>query len=261
MQKARSQSSLTAEAMSQPPTACRHVVSGALSLPAQGCFSPVPHGTRPLSVTQESLALEGGPPSFAPGFSFRALLRNSATPASWFPLPGSHRLWPSVPGEFTYRALTRPQVLQPRSHKETGLGSGPFRSPLLRTSRLISLPPGTEMFQFPGFASLQREMTGITASRVAPFGHLGITACVPLPRASRSLPRPSSPPCAQASPTCLLSLDYNNSPSRTTRIVVRVIVSYETIISIRIHQSHDLPYIRCQTALTLMAGAKGSTIE
>ena len=62
-----------------PPTACRHVVSGALSLPAQGCFSPVPHGTRPLSVTRESLALEGGPPGFAPGFSFRALLRNSAT--------------------------------------------------------------------------------------------------------------------------------------------------------------------------------------
>ena len=29
----------------------------------------------------------------------------------------------------------------------------PFRSPLLRASRLISLPPGTEMFQFPGFAS------------------------------------------------------------------------------------------------------------
>ena len=30
---------------------------------------------------------------------------------------------------------------------------GPVRSPLLRPSRLISLPPGTEMFQFPGFAS------------------------------------------------------------------------------------------------------------
>ena len=37
----------------------------------------------------------------------------------------------------------------------------PFRSPLLRTSRLISLPPGTEMFQFPGFASRLRRMTGI----------------------------------------------------------------------------------------------------
>jgi hypothetical protein len=86
---------------------------------------------------------------------------------------------------------------------------GPFRSPLLRTSRLISLPPGTEMFQFPGFASLSPVMTELAPSRVAPFGHLGITACVPLPRASRSLPRPSSPPCAQASPTCLPSLDYS----------------------------------------------------
>ena len=31
---------------------------------------------------------------------------------------------------------------------------------------------------------------------------------MPLPPAYRSLPRPSSPPCAQASPTCLRSLDY-----------------------------------------------------
>ena len=89
-------------------------------------------------------------------------------------------------------------------------GLDPFRSPLLRTSRLISLPPGTEMFQFPGFASVRRRMTAITGGRVAPFGHLGITACVPLPRASRSLPRPSSPPCAQASPTCFRSLDYSS---------------------------------------------------
>jgi hypothetical protein len=29
----------------------------------------------------------------------------------------------------------------------------PVRSPLLRESRLISLPPGTEMFQFPGLAA------------------------------------------------------------------------------------------------------------
>src|SRR5688572_7360288 len=34
-------------------------------------------------------------------------------------------------------------------------GLRPFRSPLLRESRLISLPPGTEMFQFPGFASVR----------------------------------------------------------------------------------------------------------
>src|SRR3954470_3983475 len=85
MQKARSQSSLETEASSQPPTACRHVVSGSLSLPALGCFSPVPHGTRPLSVTRESLALEGGPPGFTPGLSYRALLRNSTStdPSPW----------------------------------------------------------------------------------------------------------------------------------------------------------------------------------
>ena len=200
------------------------MVSGALSLPALGCFSPVPHGTRPLSVTRESLALEGGPPSFTPGLSYRALLRNTATRVARRRLPGSHRLWPPVPGEFDWHALARPQVLQPRPHKGTGLGLGPFRSPLLRTSRLISLPPGTEMFQFPGFASVRRRMTVIADSRVAPFGHLGITACVPLPRASRSLPRPSSPPCAQASPTCLPSLDYRTQPSRSTRIALQSIL-------------------------------------
>ena len=48
---------------------------------------------------------------------------------------------------------------------------------------------------------------GLASQRVAPFGHLGIIACVPLPRAYRSLPRPSSPLCAQASPTYLHSLD------------------------------------------------------
>ena len=80
MQKARSQQCQRLPP-GPPPTACKHVVSGSLSLPAQGCFSPVPHGTRPLSVTQESLALEGGPPSFTPDFSSRALLRNSTGPA------------------------------------------------------------------------------------------------------------------------------------------------------------------------------------
>ena len=36
--------------------------------------------------------------------------------------------------------------------KTTGLIR--VRSPLLAESQLMSFPPGTEMFQFPGFASL-----------------------------------------------------------------------------------------------------------
>ncbi len=93
--------------------------------------------------------------------------------------------------------------------KAPRFGLFPVRSPLLRESRLISLPPGTEMFQFPGFASRLREMTVLAHRRVSPFGNPRIDACVPLPLAYRSLPRPSSPSCAQASSTCFRSLDHN----------------------------------------------------
>src|SRR5690242_17735020 len=45
------------------PTACTHTVSGSISLPSPGFFSPFPHGTCSLSVSKEYLALEDGPPS------------------------------------------------------------------------------------------------------------------------------------------------------------------------------------------------------
>jgi hypothetical protein len=60
---------MQSEDHTQPPTACKYVVSETISLPALGYFSPFPHGTRSLSVTQESLALEGGPPGFTPDSS------------------------------------------------------------------------------------------------------------------------------------------------------------------------------------------------
>src|SRR5437764_3806143 len=58
-----------------PPTACKRVVSGTISLPSQGFFSPFPHGTGSLSVTSEYLALPDGPGGFKQGFSCPALLR------------------------------------------------------------------------------------------------------------------------------------------------------------------------------------------
>ena len=58
-----------------PSTACRHTVSGTISLPSQGFFSPFPHGTSSLSVASEYLALGDGPPGFKQGFSCPALLR------------------------------------------------------------------------------------------------------------------------------------------------------------------------------------------
>ena len=65
----------TGIALGEPaPTACRHPVSGSLSLPSSGCFSPFPHGTGSLSVTEEYLGLEGGPPMFRQDFTCPALL-------------------------------------------------------------------------------------------------------------------------------------------------------------------------------------------
>ena len=53
------------------------------------------------------------------------------------------------------------------------------------------------MFQFTPLASMayliHPWMTTHDGRRVSPFGHHRITACVRLPDAFRSLPRPSSP--------------------------------------------------------------------
>ena len=51
------------------------MVSGTISLPSWGCFSPFPHGTRSLSVSLEYLALPDGPGGFAQNSSCSALLR------------------------------------------------------------------------------------------------------------------------------------------------------------------------------------------
>ena len=56
-------------------TACRRTVSGTVSLPCQGCFSPFPHGTGSLSVSGEYLALADGPAGFTRDYSCPALLR------------------------------------------------------------------------------------------------------------------------------------------------------------------------------------------
>ena len=58
------------------PSVCRQPVSGTLSLPLSGCFSPFPHGTSSLSVMHEYLGFEGGPPNFRQDFTCPALLKD-----------------------------------------------------------------------------------------------------------------------------------------------------------------------------------------
>ena len=67
----------SSEELTQAPTVCRRPVSGTVSLPLSGCFSPFPHGTSALSVSKEYLAFEGGPPIFRQDFTCPALLDTS----------------------------------------------------------------------------------------------------------------------------------------------------------------------------------------
>src|ERR1019366_752364 len=55
-------------------TACRRTVSGTISLPEPGFFSPFPRGTCSLSVSQEYLALRDGPRGFSPDCTCPAIL-------------------------------------------------------------------------------------------------------------------------------------------------------------------------------------------
>ena len=73
------------------------------------------------------------------------------------------------------------------------------RSPLLAQSLLLSFPPGTKMFQFPGFAPSFARCRD-RSRRVSPFGHPRVIGHLPLTAAFRSLSRPSSPPRATGIP-------------------------------------------------------------
>ena len=165
--------------------------------------------------------MEGGPPSFPRDYTCPAVL-GIPLGAVHVCLPGCHRLWRAIPGRFGLVSYSHDAVPQPRPCKHVRFGLARFRSPLLSGSRLLSLPPGTEMFQFPGCARALRLVTQVAPRRVAPFGDPGITACLQLPQAYRSLPRPSSPSCAKASTVRPYALDLivlgviPQTPSHTT---------------------------------------------
>jgi hypothetical protein len=94
-------------------------------------------------------------------------------------------------------------------------GLFPFRSPLLRESRFLSFPLGTEMFQFPSLPPAGYGFTyGYRRITSGEFPHSEIPGSMTgqrLPRAFRSRPRPSSALGAKASTVCPCSLDQKNT--------------------------------------------------
>ena len=121
---------------STAPTACRHPVSGLFHSPF-GVLFTFPSRYLCTIGHQGVFRLGGWSPHVQTGFH---VPRPTQGPHTTLRLRGCHPLWPAFPDRSA------------SSCKATGLLR--FRSPLLAESRLMSSPPGTEMFQFPGFASL-----------------------------------------------------------------------------------------------------------
>ena len=108
------------------PTACRHMVSGTISLFCSKCFSPFLHSTGSLSVSREYLALPDGPGRFTQNSSCSALLR---IPLCFVLLriPDCHRLWSVFPGCSSHKISCNAVVLQPHPCRNmNGLGYSPF---------------------------------------------------------------------------------------------------------------------------------------
>ena len=129
------------------------MVSGTVSLPCSGYFSPFPHGTGTLSVSREYLALPDGPGGFTQDSSCPALLRIPLCFVS-LRVRASHPLRTYFPEGSTHEISCNGAVLQPRTCRNmSGLGSSPFARHYWGNHCLFSFPAGTKMFQFPALAS------------------------------------------------------------------------------------------------------------
>ena len=154
LQKVRRHTGRRIRRVHSAPTACRYKVSGSFHFPTGILFIgssrylfTIGH-QRVLSLGRWSSRIHAGfHVSDATWGMALVAFRLSHTGLS----PSVAGLSSPVPIGFPLTASAAPQPRARRRRARFGLI--PVRSPLLRESRLISLPPGTEMFQFPGFAS------------------------------------------------------------------------------------------------------------
>ena len=133
-------------------SACKLTVSGSVSLPSRGSFH--------LSLTvlfaighMVVFSLTGWSPCLPSGFLVSRRTPDSAKPFLVF----AYGIVTLSDLPFKTVRLTSQVLLSrslPRAHFCTRFGLLRFRSPLLSESFLLSFPPGTKMFQFPGFPPL-----------------------------------------------------------------------------------------------------------
>ena len=165
------------------------MVSGSISLPCSGFFSPFPHGTGSLSVSWEYLALPGGPGRFRQDSSCPALLRIllalNRIARTRLSLSAAY-----LSRYFRFFVQNVIAVLQPRKCRNTsGLGSYPFARRYLGNRCFFLFLLLLRCFSSEGWLTLQCDRP--SACRVVPFGYLRIKSRLQIPAAFRSLPRPS----------------------------------------------------------------------
>ena len=133
------------------------MVSGTISLPCLGFFSPFPHGTSSLSVSQEYLALPDGPGRFRQDFTCPALLRillGSQLFTCTGLSPSVAKLSRKVPLEVAFHVT----VLQPpysRNYKD--LGYSPFARHYLGNHYCFLFLRVLRCFSSPGLPSDKSE--------------------------------------------------------------------------------------------------------
>src|SRR6266481_6223150 len=147
------------------PTACRHTVSGTISRPLTGALFTFPSRYLFAIGHQGVFRLRGWSPQIHTGFLGPRATWDTVRKSRRFRLRGCHPLCRRFPPSSAIHAISyflpgqqlrldspaTPITQRLLALTRDRFGLFPFRSPLLRESRLLSLPVGTEMFHFPTF--------------------------------------------------------------------------------------------------------------
>ena len=181
-------------------TACKHKVSGTISLPSRGSFHLSSRYCSSIGH-QVVFRLGGWSPRLPTGFHVSC---GTLDPAFYcrFSDTGLSPVSPAFPCRSPNLSLntlsTTPKILlpsvwpNPRSLATTsGISVDVFSSPYLDVS--VQAVPRVRLFD-------STHAAGGLLQRVSPFGNLRINAYLQLPEAYRSLSRPSSAPDAKAFP-------------------------------------------------------------
>src|SRR6266851_8110799 len=147
------------------PTACRRTVSGTISRPLTGALFTFPSRYLCTIGHQGVFRLRGWSPQIHTGFLGPRATWDPARKSLRFHLRGCHPLCRFFPESSITKVISyflpgqqlrldgpaTPITQRLLAMARDRFGLFPFRSPLLRESRLLYFPVGTEMFHFPTF--------------------------------------------------------------------------------------------------------------